>query len=104
MPGTHAMLLYDGAGWHQTGNRLHVPENISLLPMPPYAADLNPMENVWAYLRKQQALASMIWNSYNTIISACKETSSFLISDPKHIKSMGKRKWTCLSIYAGRSV
>ena len=56
MPGAHAVLLCDGAGWHQTGDKLRVPENISLLPIPPYSPELNPMENVWAYPAQQQAL------------------------------------------------
>jgi hypothetical protein len=50
-PGAHAVLVCDGAGWHQTGGRLIVPDNITLLPLPPYAPELNPMENVWEYLR-----------------------------------------------------
>jgi len=45
-PGAHAILDCDGAGWHQRGGRLLVPDNITLLPLPPYSPELNPMENV----------------------------------------------------------
>src|ERR1700732_3148510 len=38
----HAVLVCDRAGWHQTGGRLRVPDNITLLPLPPYAPGLNP--------------------------------------------------------------
>ena len=48
--GAHAVLVLDQAGWH-TSPKLHVPENISLLPLPAYAPELNPVEQVWAYLR-----------------------------------------------------
>jgi len=34
-PGAHAALLCDGAGWHQTGGRLRLPNNITLLRFPP---------------------------------------------------------------------
>jgi hypothetical protein len=50
-PGAHAALTLDGAGWHQNGGKLQVPDNISLLILPPYSPELNPMENVWEYLR-----------------------------------------------------
>jgi hypothetical protein len=49
-PGAHAVLVLDGAGWHG-GKELAVPDNISLLTLPPYAPELNPVENVWEYLR-----------------------------------------------------
>ncbi len=44
-PSAHAVLVLDGAGWHQAGERLPVPDNISMLPLPPYAPELNPVEN-----------------------------------------------------------
>ena len=47
--GAIALLILDGASWHQTGGALIVPDNIALLHLPPYAPELNPMENVWAY-------------------------------------------------------
>ena len=48
--GAHAVLVLDQAGWH-TSPKLRMPENISLLPLLPYAPELNPVEQVWAYLR-----------------------------------------------------
>ena len=50
-PGAHAILVCDGAGWHQSGGRMPIPANISLLKLPSYAPELNPIENVWEYLR-----------------------------------------------------
>jgi hypothetical protein len=50
-PGAHCVLICDGAGWHQRGKRLVVPDNVTLLTLPPYTPELNPMENVWDYLR-----------------------------------------------------
>jgi hypothetical protein len=42
--GAIALLVLDGAGWHSSP-RLNVPENIVLLPLPPYAPELNPVKN-----------------------------------------------------------
>ena len=54
----HAVLVLDGAGWHQTGGALRVPSNITLLHLPPYAPELNPVENVWQYLRSNKLCGS----------------------------------------------
>jgi len=48
--GVHAVLIWDGAGFH-TGNDLIVPGNVSLIRLPPYSPELNPIENLWHYLR-----------------------------------------------------
>ena len=66
--GAHAVLVCDGAGWHQRGAKSRVPSNITLLPLPPYSPELNPMENVWAYLR-QNKLCALVWETYMKISS-----------------------------------
>jgi hypothetical protein len=43
-PGAHALVICDGAGWHQLGGRLELPDNVSLLHLPGYATQLNPSE------------------------------------------------------------
>jgi len=91
-PGAHAALLCDGAGWHQTGERLRVPDNITLLPLPSYCPELNPMENVWHYLR-ENTLCSVVWDSYQAIVDACTTAWHFLINDPDRIRSIGTRDW-----------
>ena len=48
--GVHAVLIWDGAGFH-TSPRLVVPSNISLIRLVPYSPELNPVENLWHYLR-----------------------------------------------------
>ena len=88
--GAHAVLICDGAGWHQSGEHLIVPSNITLLLLPPYRPELNPMENVWDYLR-QNKLAARVWDEYEDIIDACKTAWNWLIADPERIKSIGKR-------------
>ncbi len=90
--GAHAVLVCDGAGWHQTGGKLIVPDNITLLPLPPYAPELNPMENVWQYLRANK-LCARVWDSYEAIVEACVNAWNFLINDPDRIRSIGMREW-----------
>ncbi len=95
LPGAHAVLICDGAGWHQRGKKLAVPGNITLIPLPPYSPELNAMENVWQYLRGNK-LSLLIWDSYEAIVAACKEAWDFLVGDPDRIRSIGTRNWACV--------
>ena len=91
------MLICDGAGWHQAGKKLKVPDNITLLPLPFYAPELNPMENVWEYLR-QNKLCARVWDTYDDIVEACKQAWHFLINDPDRIRSIGTRDWARVNV------
>ena len=90
--GSHAVLVCDGAGWHQTGQRLAVPKNISLLHLPPYSPELNPIENVWQYLRSNE-LSRRVWKSYDDIVQACCYAWNWLIADSVRVSSITTRKW-----------
>ena len=68
-PDAHAVLVIDGAGWHQPGGRLKVPQNITLLHLPPYSPELNPVENVWAYLRSNK-LSNRVFETYDAVVDA----------------------------------
>ena len=96
-PGAQAVLLLDRAGWHQRGKRLQVPKNIVLLDLPPYAPELNPMENVWAFLRANM-LSGLVWDNYDAIVEACVRAWRFLTNDPERICSIGSRDWACVSL------
>jgi len=94
--GAHAVLILDGAGWHQTGGELSIPDNITLLSLPPYAPELNSMENVWEYLRANK-LCAVVWDTYDAIVEACREAWEFLTDDPDRIRSIGTRKWASVN-------
>lgn len=48
--GTHVLLVWDGAGYH-VAKALRVPSNLSVVTLPPYSPELNPVERLWLYLR-----------------------------------------------------
>jgi hypothetical protein len=70
---------------------------MTLLPLPAYAPKLNPMDNVWDYLRGNK-LCSLVWNSYEAIVQACKKAWGFLINDPDCIRSIGSRTWASVNL------
>lgn len=79
-PGARAVMLCDGAGWHRPGEQLQIPANIILLPLPSYAPELKPMENIWDYLH-QNKLCATVWETYEEIIEACKTAWNWLLAD-----------------------
>ncbi len=91
-PGAHALITLDGAGWHQTGGNLKLPDNISLLPLPSYSPELNPVENIWQFLR-QNYLANRVFATYEAIIDACCDAWNALIAAPNIIRSIATREW-----------
>jgi hypothetical protein len=69
--GAHAVPLFDRAGWHTTPN-LVMPENITPIWLPSRAPELNPVENVWQYLR-QTWLSNRVFETYADIVDAACE-------------------------------
>jgi len=91
-PGAPAVLTLDGAGWHQMGGKLQVPENISLLPLPCYSPELNPVENIWQFLRHNY-LANRVYDGYEAIVNACCDAWNMLAAAPETIRSIASRPW-----------
>ena len=90
-PGAHAVVLLDQAGWHQS-HRLVTPANITLLYLPAKAPELNPVENVWQFLRDNW-LSNRIFASYTDILEHCCQAWSRLTDQPWTIMSIGLRDW-----------
>src|SRR6476646_11859750 len=84
-------LVLDGAGWHSSP-QLKVPDNIVLVPLPPYAPELNPVENVWEFLRAN-FLSHRVWDTYEAILDARQNASNKLMEMPERIASLTRRTW-----------
>lgn len=91
----HAILVLDGAGWHGAA-ALDTPANITLVVLPPYSPELNPVENVWEYLRKNK-LANRLYETYEDIVEACCGAWSDLMAAPHRIASIAQRNWAEVS-------
>jgi hypothetical protein len=94
-PKAHAVIVLDQAGWHTTG-KLRLPENLSLLPLPPNSPELNPVENVWQFLR-QNKLSNRIFGGYEAILAAACDAWNSLLADPARITSIGTRQWATIA-------
>jgi hypothetical protein len=94
--GAIAVLVLDNAGWH-TSARLKLPDNIVLLPLPSYAPESNPAENIWEYMRKNW-FGHQVWPSYQAVVDACCEAWNKLMRMPEQIASLTRRKWAAITV------
>ena len=89
--GAHAVVILDKAGWH-VSKKLAIPANITLLPLPPRSSELNPMENIWQFMRDNW-LSNRVFKSYDDIVDHCCFAWRKLINQPWKIMSIGLRGW-----------
>jgi hypothetical protein len=87
----HAVVILDGAGWHRSQG-LVVPGNVTLLELPPYSPELNPVERIWHYLRSHW-LANSVFRSLADIMDACETAWNRFAADHGVIRSLCAVAW-----------
>ena len=90
-PGRHCALLLDQAGWHLS-KHLIVPPNITIVPLPAKCPELNPVENVWQFMRDNW-LSNRLFASYDAILDHCCDAWNRLAEQPWRVMSIGLREW-----------
>jgi transposase len=85
-PGVHAALILDQAGWH-VSRRLAVPANVTLVPLPAYSPELNPVERVWLYLR-ERFLSHRVLDGYAAVLDAACRAWNALAAEPGRLTSL----------------
>jgi hypothetical protein len=89
--GRHAVIVVDGAAWHQ----YHLTDkfdNLSIIKLPPYSPELNPIEQVWQWLR-QNELANRCFKGYDDIVDECSRAWNSFISDASRVIKLCSRDW-----------
>jgi DDE superfamily endonuclease len=85
-PDVHAVLIWDQAGFH-TSDSLSVPSNVSLISLPPYSPELNPIENLWHYLRSHY-WSNRVYEDWEILKQAAVQGMVTVGNDPERIKSV----------------
>ena len=93
-PDIHFVMVWDQAGFH-TSKKLKVPENVTIVPLPPYSPELNPVENLWHYLRSHY-WANRIYADYDALRYAAIDAWQKAVLNPAIIQSV------CRTPYAER--
>ncbi len=89
-PDTHAVVVLDGAGWH-IAKDLRVPDTVTLVRLPAYSPDLNPVERIWLYLR-ERFLSARVFPDYEAILNACCTAWNALTAEPERVRSIANFK------------
>jgi transposase len=93
--GKHAVLVVDRAAWHVTA-KLRIPANLSILPLPPYSPELNPVEQIWQQLR-QSDWANRCFKNYDDIVDVCCQAWNRFANQPNSIRTLCSRQWAILA-------
>lgn len=91
-PGRQAVVIMDGASWHQE-NLTDDIDNVTIIKLPPYSPELNPIEQVWSWLR-QHCLANRCFANYEDIVDSCSKAWNEFTSDINRVISMCTRSWS----------
>ena len=92
--GRHALVVLDGAGWHRS-KELEVPDNVSLLRLPPYSPELNPVETLFSVL-KHRHFANRVFDSAEHVRETVEQVWNGFIPDTEEIKRITARSWAVL--------
>ena len=95
--GTRAALVLDGAGWH-ISEGLTVPPNLTLVPLPPYSPELNPVERVWGYLRDCWLSHRVLAGGYQAVVDAACAAWNALLAEPGRLRSLINFPWLPTSV------
>lgn len=85
-PDVHVVLIWDQAGFHTAG-AVRVPKNITLLPLPPYSPELNPVENLWHYLRAHH-WANKEYPTWEDLVSEACDSWQQTCTQPELMKTV----------------
>ena len=94
VPGRHAIVIMDQAGWH-TSNKLGNFENVTPIMLPPYSPELNPVEQVWQWLR-DKFLSNRCFENYEDIVDSCCDAWNGLVGESECIRNLCSREWAIL--------
>ena len=88
-PNDRIMLICDGAMWHKA-NSLIIPEQISLIFIPPYTPEMNPIEQIWKEIRKR-GFRNEVFQSLEKVVDRLCEVIQKLPASV--IQSITGRQW-----------
>jgi putative transposase len=88
-PDDYLLVVTDGAAWHKA-KWLQIPDNIKLLYLPPATPEMNPIEQIWAWLRLH-GFCNEIFQTLDKVVDRLCDTICLL--SPQIVSSITLRNW-----------
>jgi len=95
-PGRFAVVIMDRAGWHTTSNIYDMP-NVAPLFLPPASPELNPMEQVWKWI-KDHFLSNRVFDDYDDIEESSCDAWNIFASSKSLFDSMCNPDWAKVNV------
>ena len=93
--GRHAVVIMDGASWHADDIANNI-DNVSIIKLPPYSPELNPIEQVWSWIR-QHCLANQSFKDYDDIVSKVCDAWNHFLTSSERVTNMCTRDWIAMT-------
>ena len=90
-PAVHVFMIWDQAGFHMS-KKVKVPRNVTIIPLPPYSPQLNPIENLWQYLR-QHYWSNRVYEGYDHLRETANAVWHKVCLNRRKIKSICRAKY-----------
>jgi transposase len=95
-PDDRLVMVLDGAGWHSSRS-LRLPNNLRLMPLPPYSPELNPVEHLWDELR-EKAFHNRVFKSLDALENHLAFHLRALENNPDQVRSIVAWPWIINSL------
>lgn len=94
-PGKQLYLVMDNAPWHKKAKRLIETEGeyadirsaVTIISLPPYSPDLNPIEQVWRVTRREKT-HNRYWPSLGALVDVLDDWFSLFVAPNKKLASL----------------
>ena len=85
------VLVLDGASSHKS-KELKIPDNVSLIPLPPYSPELNPAEQIWNLLRRDY-FANRVFDSLDAATNQAERGLAEMAANKSAVRQLTNWPW-----------
>ena len=85
------VMVLDGASSHKS-KELKIPDNVSLIPLPPYSPELNPAEQIWNLLRRDY-FANRVFDSLDAATKQAERGLAEMAANKSAVRQLTNWPW-----------